>query len=98
MEIYHIEVEVRDENGRVIKGLSVNKTTINPKPSIQFELVVVGEIQLESKMQQIASTLRAWLPEGYSINLDARVENRLSQTFMTMYSYYEREGRFVKHT
>ena len=40
-EIYHIDVQVRDENGKILKGLSVDKSTINPKPSIQFELEVL---------------------------------------------------------
>ena len=96
-ETYHIEVEVRDENGKVIKGLSADKSTTNPKPSIQFELTIVREQQLEANMRQIASTLRAWLPAGYKINIEARVENSISQTFMTMYSFYEGENRFVKH-
>lgn len=97
-ETYHIEVQVRDENGKVIKGLSVDNSTTNPKPSIQFELTIVREQQLEANMRQIASTLRAWLPSGYEINIDASVENSISGTFMTMFSFYEGEDRFVKHT
>jgi hypothetical protein len=96
-EKYHIYVQVRDENGKIIKGLSTDKSTINPKPNIQFELTVVREQQLEAKMKQIASTLRAWIPSGYEINIEASVENTISQTFMTMYSFYGEENRFVKH-
>ncbi len=96
-QTYHIEVQVHDEYGHLIKGLSVDKSTINPKPSIQFELTVTREEQLKSQVKQIASTLRAWLPKGYSIEIEARVENTISQTFMTMYSFYEDEDRFVKH-
>jgi len=96
-ETYHINVEVRDENGKIIKGLSVDKSTINPKPNIQFELTVVREQQIEAHIKQIASTLRAWIPSGYEINIDASVENKISQTFTTMYSFYEGENRFVKH-
>lgn len=97
-ETYHIQVDVRDESGKVIKGLSADKTTTNPKPSIQFELTVVREEQLEANMKQIASTLRAWIPSGCKIKIEASVKNEISQTLMTMYSFYEGEGRFVKHT
>lgn len=95
---YYIDVQVRDEKGQIIKGLSVDKTTIVKKPSIQFQLSVVREEQLEAYMKQIASALRAWIPFGYEINIEAGVENTLSQTIMTMYSFYEREGKFIKHT
>jgi hypothetical protein len=96
-EIYHIDVQVRDENGKILKGLSVDKSTINPKPSIQFELEVYRVQQLEANIKQIASTLRTWLPTGYEINIEASVLNIISGTYMTMYSFYEGEDRFVKH-
>lgn len=96
-ETYNILVEVRDENYKMIKGLSVNKQKIVNKPELQFDFSDVTIEQLELRMKQVASTLRAWLPSGYKINIDASVLNTISQTYMTMYSYYESEDRFVKH-
>lgn len=96
-ETYNILVEVRDENYKMIKGLSVNKQKIVNKPELQFDFSDVTIEQLELRMKQVASTLRAWLPSGYKINIGASVLNTISQTYMTMYSYYESEDRFVKH-
>lgn len=92
-ETYSIEVRVRDENGNILRSPDNNIK----QPRLQFEFVVTDVDQLKWKMINVARVLRAWLPEGYDIDVEASVHNSISNTYMCMYSFYESENRFVKH-
>lgn len=89
-ETYNIEVEVRDENGKAILDLRGNKQL-----SVQFELSFTRD-KAEHSLRQIAKSLRAWMPTN-EINISASVPNEISGTYMTMFSLYANEDRFVEH-
>jgi len=102
--IYSVDIKVRDEHGKIRKCL----TRGIPEPRIQFEMVFAKdeayskgiEGAIEVRMKNIAYAMRSWIPEGYSIDLSASIYMNVSGDgyYMTMYSYYEGEDRFVKHS
>ncbi len=89
-ENYSLNVDVRDSKGKIILDSEGNKHF-----SFKLNLNVSSE-QLEREMIALGSTLNAWMPKN-KINIDASVFNSISGTWMTMYSYYATEKRFVKH-
>ena len=90
---YAIEIEVRDEKGKILRSPDNGVK----QPRMQFDLSVKDEKHLEFKMKDACRSLRAWLPEGYSINATASIHSHISNTYMVMYSYYEGVERFIKH-
>ena len=96
-EKYFIEVEVRDENGKILETKKGEHTIKETK--IQFELSVKDDKQLEFKMRELTRTLKAWLPKNYNINLGASIFVNVSGDgyYMNMFSLYGSEDRFVKH-
>jgi hypothetical protein len=89
-ENYNIEVEVRDENGKAILDDKGNKQL-----SIQFELSFTRD-KAEHNLRHLAKSLVAWMPKN-EINISASVPNEISGTYMTMFSLYVKEDRFVEH-
>lgn len=92
---YHIEIQVRDENGKILKSKSKGL----PEPRLQCEVTAKDDSQLEHMMKRMATVMRAWIPTGYSINMEASVYMNVSGDgyYMSMFSFYEGENRFVKH-
>jgi hypothetical protein len=89
-ENYHLNIDVRDSKGKIIRDadgiMHVN---------FKIDLVVTKE-QLEREMIKLGNSLMVWMPKN-KVNIDASVFNSISGTWMTMYSYYATEKRFVKH-
>ena len=89
--MYNIEIEVRDENDKIIKDNRGFKFT-----SISIDTSITDDKLLERQMYQLCETLKVWMPQN-KINISASVFNTISGTWMIMYSYYGNEKRFIKH-
>jgi len=89
-ETYTINIEVRDENGKFIVDENGNKQ-INM--SYEVEMLTYN---MEFNMRLLARKLRAWMPNR-KIDIEASVFNTISRTYMTMFSFYVDEDRFIKH-
>ena len=89
-ENYNIRIEVRDENGKLILDENGNKQI-----AISYDVDMLTD-NMEFNLRHLANTLKTWMPNR-QINIEASVFNTISRTYMTMYSFYEGEDRFVKH-
>ena len=89
-ENYNIRIEVRDENGKLILDENGNKQI-----AISYDVEMLTD-NMEFNLRHLANTLKAWMPER-KINIEASVFNTISRTYMTMFSFYGEENRFVKH-
>ena len=89
-ERYKISIEVRDDWGNLIVDEDGNKVT-----SISYDVDMLPE-NMELNLTRLGKQLKALMPDR-TINLDAMVHNTISGTYMTMFSYYVNESRFVKH-
>ena len=90
IENYTIRIEVCDENGKLILDENGNKQI-----SIQYEVEMLTE-NMEFNLRRLSATLKAWMPNR-NIEISAMVHNSISATYMTMFSFYAKEDRFVKH-
>jgi hypothetical protein len=89
-ENYTVRIEVRDENGKLILDEYGNKQI-----SFSYEVEMLTE-NVEFNLRHLANTMKTWMPER-KINIEASVFNTISRTYMTMFSFYVEEDRFVKH-
>ena len=89
-ENYTITIEVRDENGKLILDEHGNKEI-----SISYDVEMLSS-NMEFNLRHLSNTLKTWMPER-KINIEASVFNTISRTYMTMFSFYVEEDRFVKH-
>ena len=89
-ENYTITIEVRDENGKLILDERGNKQI-----SISYDVEMLSS-NMEFNLRHLSNTLKTWMPER-KINIEASVFNTISRTYMTMFSFYVEEDRFVKH-
>ena len=89
-ETYTIRIEVRDENGTLILDEYGHKQI-----SFSYEVEMLTE-NVEFNLRHLANTMKTWMPER-KINIEASVFNTISRTYMTMFSFYAKEDRFVKH-
>jgi hypothetical protein len=89
-ENYTIRIEVRDENGKLILDEYGHKQI-----SLSYEVEMLTE-NVEFNLRHLANTMKTWMPER-KINIEASVFNTISRTYMTMFSFYVEEDRFVKH-
>ena len=96
-EKYYIEIEIRNQDGSVIRDEEGNKVlSLNHTTSLTAE----GEDMTETVKAMFDyeyRKLRAFMPT-HKINISASVFNTISGSFMLMYSFYGDEKRFVKHT
>ena len=90
IENYTIRIEVRDENGKIILDENGNKQI-----SIQYELEMLTD-NMEFNLRHLSITLNSWM-SNRNIEISAMVHNSISGTYMTMFSLYVKENRFVKH-
>ena len=51
---------------------------------------------MENTLRYIAKTFKAWIPTS-QISIEASVFNNISGTYMSLYSLYVDEDRFIKH-
>ena len=89
-ERYKISIEVRDSEGKLIVDENGNKVT-----SISYDVDMLPD-NMENNLTRLGTQLKALMPDRI-INLDASVHNSISGTYMSMFSYYVNENRFVKH-
>ncbi len=89
-ENYTITIEVRDENGKLILDEHGKKEI-----SISYDVEMLSS-NMEFNLRHLSNTLKTWMPER-KINIEASVFNTISRTYMTMFSFYVEEDRFVKH-
>lgn len=89
-ENYTIRIEVRDENGKLILDEFGHKQI-----SFSYDVEMITE-NVEFNLRHLANTMKTWMPER-KINIEASVFNTISRTYMTMFSFYVEEDRFVKH-
>ena len=89
-ENYHIRIEVRDENRKLILDENGNKQI-----AISYDVEMLSS-NMEFNLRHLSNTLKTWMPER-KINIEASVFNTISRTYMTMFSFYVEEDRFVKH-
>jgi hypothetical protein len=87
--MYHIEIEVRDANGKIIRDENGLKYI-----SIQMDFNYSNVSLLEREMIKIGKALRVWMPQN-NIEIKASHFNTISGTWM--YSYYANEKRFITH-
>lgn len=94
-EYYHITVEVRDGQGKLIEDEFGDKFI-----DLKFEWFVRDEDHMEWLMKDLHRTMKVWMPYN-EIWISAGVfhgPDKYSQTLMNLYSYYGPEDRFVIHT
>jgi hypothetical protein len=89
-ENYHIRIEVRDENGKLILDEHGHKQI-----AISYDVEMITD-NMEYNLPHLANTLKAWMPNR-QITIEASIFNTISSTYMTMFSFYGEENRFVKH-
>lgn len=90
IEKYTIRIEVRDENGNLI----VDEDGVK-RISLRYELEIHKD-SVEWTLRDLSRTLKTWMPDR-QITIEAMVHNSISGTYMTMFSFYGNEDRFVKH-
>ena len=89
-ENYHIRIEVRDEKIKLILDENGNKQI-----AISYDVEMLTD-NMEFNLRHLANTLKTWMPNR-QINIEASVFNTISRTYMTIFSFYAEEQRFVKH-
>jgi hypothetical protein len=90
VEKYHISIEVRDSEGKMILNELGNKVD-----NISYDVEMLTS-NMEPNLTRLARTLKAFMPDR-QINIEVYVHNSISGTYMNMFSFYVNEGRFVKH-
>lgn len=89
-ETYTIRIEVRDENGKLIVDENGNKQI-----GINYDVEMLTD-NMEFNLRHLGKTLKAWMPNR-KIDIEASVFNTISRTYMTMFSFYVDENRFIQH-
>jgi hypothetical protein len=89
LQKYLVRIEVRDESGKIILDQDNNKVM-----GISYEVEML-ESNVEANITRLAKEMKALMPNR-KINIDFNHFNTISRTYMTMYSYYVDENRFVK--
>lgn len=89
-DIYKIDIEVRDSEGKIIVDENCNKYL-----SLSYD-ILMRTSDMELKLQHLANTLKTFMPNR-QINIEVYVKNTISGTYMNMFSFYVNENRFVKH-
>jgi hypothetical protein len=90
VEKYHVSIEVRDSNGKMILNELGNKVD-----NISYDVEMLTS-NMESNLTRLARTLKAFMSDR-KINIEVYVHNTISGTYMNMFSYYVDENKFVKH-
>ena len=89
-EKFYFTIEVRDENGKLLLDSEGNKQI-----SLDYEVAML-ESNMENELTRLANKLKTFMPNR-EIEINVSVFNSISRTYMTMYSYYVNENRFIKH-
>jgi hypothetical protein len=89
-EKFYFTIEVRDENGKSLVDSKGNKQIC-----LQYEVAMLKS-NMENELTRLANKLKTFMPNR-EIEINVSVFNSISRTYMTMYSYYVNENRFIKH-
>jgi len=89
-ENYKINIEVRDSNRAMILNEDGNKID-----NISYNTEMLTN-NMEFNLRYLSRTLKAMMPDRL-INIEVYVHNKISGTYMNMFSFYVSEDRFVKH-
>lgn len=89
-EKFYFTIEVRDKNGKLLLDSEGNKQI-----SLNYEVAML-ESNMENELTRLANKLKTFMPNR-QISIEVSVFNSISRTYMTMYSYYVNENRFIKH-
>ena len=87
---FYFTIEVRDENRKSLADSKGNKQIC-----LQYEVDML-ESNMENELTRLANKLKTFMPNR-QISIEVSVFNSISRTYMTMYSYYVNENRFIKH-
>lgn len=90
MEKFTIRIEVRDSNGKIFIDSNGAK-----RPDFTYDVEMI-ESNMENSLRYIAKTFKAWMPTS-QISIEASVFDTISRTYMSVYSLYVDEDRFIKH-
>jgi hypothetical protein len=90
VEKYNISIEVRDSEGKMILNELGNKVH-----DISYDVEMLTS-NMEFNLTHLAKTLKAFMPDR-KITICVYVFNTISRTYMTMFSYYVNENKFIKH-
>lgn len=90
MEKYSVTIETRTKDGKALRDDKGHN-----RSQLLFDTSIKKGSE-ENYLKQLAKTLKTWLPVNHTI-IELSVLNKISGTYMTMYSLYVNEDRFVKH-
>ena len=90
MENYSVTIENRTEAMKAVRDVEGNN-----RSTLSFD-ANINRGSEEGYLNQLAKTLKTWLPDNQT-SIELSVFNSISGTYMTMYSFYINENRFVKH-
>lgn len=86
----HIRIEVRNNDGTIIRDSNGSKQT-----DLSYN-TGIDERQIEHEVRYIHNTLKAWMPTN-KIDIEVSQLNEDTRTYNLLYSFYGNENRFVKH-
>ena len=89
---YSISVEVRNKKHRLYQNKDGFKVT-----GFAHSVDLESKEQIERYMRNICIDYQAISKDNSVVNIEALVYNAISGTWMTMYSYYGSEDRFIIH-
>ena len=89
-ENYRINIEVLDSNGAMILNEDGNKID---KISYDCEMLTSN---VESNLRHLSHTLKAMMPDR-EISIEVYLHNKISGTYMNMFSFYVNADRFLKY-
>jgi hypothetical protein len=90
MENYSVTIENRTKDMKAVRDDEGNN-----RSTLSFD-VNINEGSEESYLNQLAKTLKTWLPDNQT-SIELSVFNSISGTYMKMYSFYINENRFIEH-
>jgi len=94
MTTYHYNIELRDKDGKFYLDSKGNKLTLN---TFRFVDHTNNENLIELICRDTFDNYKAICKEGTDINIEIRVFNKISNSFMLLYSFYGAENKFIKH-
>jgi hypothetical protein len=86
------KVELRDKDGKLYRN---SKGHITDK-TFDFSDCESDENLIHMICRHTAESYETICKDGTQVNIDVMVLNEISKTYMTLYSYYGKEKRFVK--
>lgn len=86
-------VEVRDKNNKPYKDKNGKKVVNAFKNTIED----IDKSLMKKTLENICNNYEAVCKEGSIINIEVKKYDNISYTYMTLYSYYGLDKKFVEH-